>query len=117
MNIRMTKFSIEVPRCIQNWSKEAISCKGDPICLDLAAKKLREYLDAAFPPSQKVEVESDKINYIISSVFLLSKRLAKANIGLAELDNAIATDSERIDKAVSTEILKTILDKIIAEYF
>jgi hypothetical protein len=67
--------------------------------------------------SEKVEVESDKINYIISSVFLLSNRLAKASIGLAELDNAIATDSEKIDKAVSTEILKTILDKIIAEYF
>ncbi len=54
-----------------------MSCKGDAKCIDL---------DAAFPSSKKIEIESDKINYILSSVFLLSNRLAKSITALAELD-------------------------------
>lgn len=110
----MIKFSEEVPKCISNWSKVAVNCKGDANCLESAAKQLRECLDATFPPSNKVEVESDKINYILSSVFLLSNRLSKATIALADLDDAIAThahDSNRNEK------VKNSLNEIISKYF
>jgi hypothetical protein len=110
----MIKFSVEVPKCIENWSKVAVNCKGDANCLDLASKQLRECLDATFPPSNKVEIESDKINYILSSVFLLSNRLAKAITGLAELDNAISTSSHQTDKDKN---LKNTLNEVISKHF
>lgn len=109
----MIRFAVEVPKCIEEWSKVAINCNGDANCLDLASKQLRECLDTAFPPSNKIEIESDKINYILSSVFLLSNRLAKATIALAELDNAITTNLE-VNK---NENLKNTLDEVIAKYF
>jgi hypothetical protein len=110
----MIKFSEEVSKCIQNWSRLAVNCKGDANCLDLATRQLRECLDATFPPSNKIDIESDKINYILSSVFLLSNRLAKATIALAELDNAITTNAGDIDR---TEKLKNTIDDVISEYF
>ena len=110
----MIKFSEEVPKCIENWSKVAVDCKGDAHCLELASKQLRECLDATFPPSNKVEIESDKINYILSSIFLLSNRLAKATVALAELDDAIATNTHESDR---NEKLKNSLNKIISNYF
>jgi hypothetical protein len=110
----MIKFSEEVPRCVENWSKVAVNCKGDTNCLELASKQLRECLDAIFPPSNKVEIESDKINYILSSVFLLSNRLTKATTALAELDNAITTNAHESDR---NEKLKYSLNKIISNYF
>lgn len=110
----MIIFSVEVPKCIENWSKVAVNCKGDANCLELASKQLRECLDATFPPSNKVEIESDKINYILSSVFLLSNRLAKATIALAELDNAITINSREIDR---TQNLKKTLNEVISKYF
>jgi hypothetical protein len=110
----MIKFSEEVPKCIENWSKVAVNCKADTNCLESAAKQLRECLDATFPPSNKVEIEGDKINYILSSVFLFSNRLAKATIALAELDNAITTNSGDIDR---DEKLKNAINEIISKYF
>lgn len=110
----MIIFSVEVPKCIENWSKVAVNCKGDANCLELASKQLRECLDATFPPSNKVEIESDKINYILSSVFLLSNRLGKATIALAELDNAITINSREIDR---TQNLKKTLNEVISKYF
>lgn len=110
----MIKFSEEVPICIKNWSEVAVNCKGDAKCLDLASKQLRECLDAKFPPSNRVEIESDKINYILSSVFLLSNRLAKATSALADLDNAIATSARESDR---NEKLKDSLNEIISKYF
>lgn len=110
----MIKFSEEVPKCIENWSKAAVDCKGDPNCLENAIKQLRECLDATFPPSNKIEIESDKINYILSSVFLLSNRLAKATIALAELDSAIAAKS---GETATTEKLKNTLNEVISKYF
>jgi hypothetical protein len=110
----MIKFAEEVPKCLENWSKVAVNCKGDANCLDLASKQLRECLDATFPPSNKVEIESDKINYILSSVFLLSNRLSKATVALGDLDNAIATNAHESDR---NEKLKNSLNKIISDYF
>ena len=109
----MVRFSVEVPNCIENWAKVAVNCKGDANCLELASRQLRECLDAAFPPSNRVQIESDKINYILSSVFLLSNRLAKATIGLAELDNTIS-NSQETDK---NEHLKNTLNELISKYF
>jgi CII-binding regulator of phage lambda lysogenization HflD len=107
----MNKFSTEVPMCIQQWAKIAMDCKGEEKCIDLAAKQLRECLDRAFPSSKKVEVESDKINYIISSVFLLANRLSKSIGALAELDNAISTLHDKDEK------FRDKIDEIIAKYF
>jgi hypothetical protein len=110
----MVRFSVEVPKCIENWTKVAVNCKGDANCLELASKQLRECLDAVFPPSNKVEIEGDKINYVLSSVFLLSNRLAKATIGLAELDKTISTSSGETDR---NEKLKDTLNEVISKYF
>lgn len=110
----MIKFAVEVPKCIEEWAKVAVSCKGDAKCIDLASKGLRECLDAAFPSSKKIEIESDKINYILSSVFLLSNRLAKSITALAELDTVVTTNLKQTEKK---ETLKATINEIIAKYF
>jgi hypothetical protein len=48
-------------------------------------KTIKRCLDSIFPYSKSIEFETDKINYIMSSVFLLANRLAKSVIGLAEV--------------------------------
>jgi hypothetical protein len=58
--------------------------------------------------------EKDKINYIFSSVFLLSNRLAKATIALAELD---ATFTSNLQETEKKENMKKIIDEIISRYF
>ena len=42
--------------------------------------------------------ESDKVNYILSSIFFLASRLSKATVGLAEFDTSISK-IEQIGKA------------------
>jgi hypothetical protein len=110
----MIKFSVEVPKCIEQWAQVAANCKGDPKCIDFACKQLRECLDAIFPPSGNIESEKDKINYIFSSVFLLSNRLAKATIALAELD---ATFTSNLQESEKKENMKKTIDEIISRYF
>ena len=110
----MIKFSEEVPKCIEQWAQVAVNCKGDSKCIDIACKQLRECLDAIFPPSGNIESEKDKINYIFSSVFLLSNRLAKATIALAELDAAFTTNLQETEKK---ENMKKITNEIISKYF
>ena len=67
-----------------------------------------------FPPSGNIESRKDKINYIFSSVFLLSNRLAKATIALADLDTAVASNLQESDKR---ENMKMKIDEIISKYF
>jgi hypothetical protein len=110
----MIKFSEEVPKCIEQWAKVAVSCKGDLKCIDIACKQLRECLDAIFPPSESIDAEKDKINYIFSSVFLLSNRLAKATIALAELDAGFTSNLQETEKK---ENMKKIINEIISNYF
>jgi hypothetical protein len=105
---------VEVPQCIEQWYQVAVNCKGDPNCIDLACKQLRECLDATFPPSRNIKFENDKINYIFSSVFLLSNRLAKAMVALAELDAALTSNLKGKEKK---ENLKNMIDQIISKYF
>ena len=60
-------------------------------------EQLRECLDTAFPDSKKVELESDKVNYMLSSVFFLANRLSKAAEGLAEFDR-VTNSIEKVGK-------------------
>ena len=93
-------------------------------CLQACSSELRSCLDRAFPDAEKIEFETDKINYILSSVFFLINRLSKASVGLAELDKAVTEVQKRDkisldDKQNKEEYhkLKQRLDEIIENYF
>ena len=119
----MTDFSVNVSKCIAEWGKSAASCSGNIECLDSCGRQLRKCLDDVFPYSQKIEFESDKVNYMLSSLFFLANRLAKASIGLAEFDKAINnmqkigdnTKAKENDEAY--EKVKYQIDEILAKYF
>lgn len=118
------EFSQEVIKCIAQWGKRSADCKDDVQCLEASSRDLRVCLDAAFPDSRKIEFESDKINYILSSIFFLANRMSKATIGLAELDKIVSETKETIEPSIekkqNTEDdakMKELLDEIIAKYF
>ena len=120
----MTEFSKAVASCIADWSKRSADCDGNMECLEQSARQLRQCLDAAFPDSKKVELESDKINYMLSSVFFLANRLSKASQGLAEFDK-VMSGIEKVGKVslerkenqeLHTKFHKQ-LDDILAKYF
>jgi hypothetical protein len=122
----MTEFSKTVASCIAEWSKKSAACNGNTECLEQSARQLRRCLDAAFPDSKKVELESDKVNYMLSSVFFLANRLSKASQGLAEFDR-VMSNIEKVGKVsleeekeenqeLHTKFQKE-LDDILAKYF
>lgn len=84
----MTHFHKLFIECISGWSKNAEQCDSNE-CLEDCKKRLLDSLDKIFPYSKDIEFEVDKVNYILSSMFFLSNRLAKATIGLAELDKSL----------------------------
>lgn len=84
----MTHFHKLFIECIFEWSKKAEQCDSNE-CLEDCKKRLLDSLDKIFPYSKDIEFEVDKVNYILSSMFFLSNRLAKATIGLAELDKSL----------------------------
>jgi hypothetical protein len=120
----MTEFSKAVVRCIVEWGKRSVECNGKTECLEQSAKQLRQCLDAAFPDSKKVELESDKVNYMLSSVFFLANRLSKATEGLAEFDRVMnsiqkvgnASLEEKENQELHTQFQKE-LDEILGKYF
>lgn len=120
----MTEFSKSVASCIANWGKIAASCNGSVECLERSARQLRECLDAAFPDSKMVELESDKVNYMLSSVFFLANRMSKATQGLAEFDK-VMNNIEKVGKANLEDNenrqlylkFQKELDEILARYF
>jgi hypothetical protein len=120
----LSQYSSEISKCLANWGKKAEECKGDTHCLEDCSKDLRECLDIVFPPSTKTEFESDKINYMMSTIFFLSNRLAKATIGLSEFDKAME-EFERIGKqSQDSDEFKSVyenkkkeLNEILAKYF
>lgn len=72
----------------------------------------------------KIELESDKVNYMLSSVFFLLNRLSKAIQGLAEFDRALesienlsraSTDNKENQQVYAK--FHTELDEILAKYF
>jgi hypothetical protein len=120
----MTGFSKTVVSCIAEWSKSSAACNGNTECLEQSARHLRECLDAAFPDSKRIELESDKVNYMLSSVFFLANRLSKATEGLAEFDR-VMNSIEKVSKAsleseenqeLHTKFQKE-LDHILGKYF
>jgi hypothetical protein len=113
-------FSSDIIECIAQWGKKCADCNGDIKCLEACSRDLRLCLDAAFPDSRDIEFESDKINYIMSSVFFLANRLSKATVGMAEFDKIVNRTKETrqasVEKMKNTE-MKELLDEIIAKYF
>ena len=110
--------------CLSDWGKKIQACNGDTQCLENCAKELRESLDIVFPPSTKIEIESDKINYMLSTIFFLSNRLAKAMVGLSEFDKAInnlaKTGKQSIDTVENKQVYETMtkeLNNILAKHF
>ena len=120
----MTEFSKAVAGCIAEWSKRSAACNGNIECLEQSARQLRKCLDTAFPNSKKIELESDKVNYILSSVFFLANRLSKATEGLAEFDRVMnsiekvgkASLEEKENQELHTKFQKE-LDDILGKYF
>jgi hypothetical protein len=120
----LTDFSQGVSRCLAEWSKKAAECKGDIECLNESTRQLRGCLDSIFPYSKSIELETDKINYVMSSVFFLTNRLAKSVIGLAEFDHALSKiekigkiSLEQKEKKKLYEGFKQDLDDILFKYF
>jgi hypothetical protein len=107
-----------------DWGMRSASCDGKKECLEQSARQLRDCLDAAFPDSKKVELESDKVNYMLSSVFFLANRLSKAIEGLAEFDR-VMNSTEKVGKVSIEEKenqemhtkFQQELDDILAKYF
>lgn len=120
----MTDFSANVSKCISDWGKSAASCSGNIECLDSCGRQLRKCLDEVFPYSKKIELESDKVNYMLSSLFFLANRLAKASIGLAEFDKTMAGIQKIDDISMKEKQNKELyerarnqIDEILAKYF
>lgn len=120
----MTEFSKAVINCVLDWGKASADCNGNTECLEQSAKQLRKCLDAAFPDSKRIELESDKVNYMLSSVFFLANRFSKAIEGLAEFDR-VMNSIEKVGKAsleqeenreLHTKFQKE-LDDILSKYF
>ena len=122
--IRVTEFSKAIINCMSEWGEKAAECNGNAECLERSARQLRECLDAAFPDSKKIELESDKVNYMLSSVFFLANRLSKATEGLAEFDRVMKSTEmvgktsleEEENQEMHTKFQKE-LDDILAKYF
>jgi hypothetical protein len=120
----MTEFSKVVVNCIVDWGKRSADCNGNTECLEQSARQLRKCLDAAFPDSKRIELESDKVNYMLSSVFFLASRLSKATEGLAEFDRVMnsiekigkASLEEKENRQLHTKFRKD-LDDILSKYF
>lgn len=123
-DLALSSYSTNISACLFNWSKKAKECNGDTHCLEECTKELRECIDIAFPPSTKLEFESDKTNYMLSTIFFLSNRLAKAMIGIAEFDKImkelekLGIESQDREEYKSIEENKnTKLNDILAKYF
>jgi hypothetical protein len=120
----MTEFSTNFVRCIKEWSTSASQCNGNTDCLEECTSHLRECLDRIFPPTKSIEFESDKVNYLLSTVFFLTNRLAKCVIGLSELDREIESMEKAgkvsIEKEENVELYQKFqeqLNEILKKYF
>lgn len=118
----MTDFCKAVADCIAEWGRETAESGGDATRMEAASRRLRGCLDRAFPDSQKVGSGGDKVNYMLSSVFFLANRLAKASQGLAEFDRLLSgtenLSTEGAERAGERQSgFEKKLDKILAEYF
>ncbi len=122
----LTEYSSNISKCLSSWAKMLQDCNGNTNCLEECGKELRACLDIAFPPSTKLEFESDKINYMLSTVFFLSNRLTKAITGLSEIDKAIGDvvkeekqnlDDSNVENKRNYEKMEKEINEILARYF
>jgi hypothetical protein len=120
----LTEFSVDIIKCLQDWSSAAAKCNGNSDCLEECTQHLRNCLDNVIPPSKSIELEADKVNYVLSSVFFLANRLAKGTISISELDKAIGNVEKigkvSVDEKESTELYRKFheqLDEILRKYF
>lgn len=122
----LTEYSSNISKCLYSWAKMLQDCNGNTNCLEECGKELRACLDIAFPPSTKLEFESDKINYMLSTVFFLSNRLTKAITGLSEIDKAIgdvvkeekqSLDDSNVENKRNYEKMEKEINEILAKYF
>ncbi len=122
----MTEYSTNISKCLADWTKKLQDCNGNIGCLEQSSKELRGCLDTVFPPSTKLEFESDKINYMLSTIFFLSNRLTKAITGLSEMDKAIGDvvkkEKQNLDDGNDKnkgnyENMEKELNEILAKYF
>ena len=122
----LTEYSSNISKCLYSWAKMLQDCNGNTNCLEECGKELRACLDIAFPPSTKLEFESDKINYMLSTVFFLSNRLTKAITGLSEIDKAIgdvvkeknqSLDDSNVENKRIYEKMEKEINEILAKYF
>lgn len=122
----LTEYSSNISKCLYSWAKMLQDCNGNTNCLEECGKELRACLDIAFPPSTKLEFESDKINYMLSTVFFLSNRLTKAITGLSEIDKAIggavkeenqSLDHSNAENKRNYEKMNKEINEILAKYF
>lgn len=122
----LTEYSSNISKCLYSWAKLLQDCNGNTNCLEECGKELRACLDIAFPPSTKLEFESDKINYMLSTVFFLSNRLTKAITGLSEIDKAMggavkeenqSLDHSNAENKRNYEKMNKEINEILAKYF
>ena len=126
INFNLTEYSPNVSKCLSIWAKMLQDCNGNTNCFEECGKELRACLDTAFPNSTKLEFESDKINYMFSTIFFLSNRLTKAITGLSEIDKAIGNivkeekqslDGSSDENKRNYENMKKELNDILEKYF
>ncbi len=122
----LTEYSSNISKCLYSWAKMLQDCNGNTNCLEECGKELRACLDTAFPNSTKLEFESDKINYMFSTIFFLSNRLTKAITGLSEIDKAIGNivkeekqslDGSSDENKRNYENMKKELNDVLEKYF
>jgi hypothetical protein len=111
----MTKFHNLFVECISGWSKKAEECDNNIECLEACKKELLDNLDKIFPYSKDIELEVDKVNYVLSSMFFLSNRLAKATIGLAELDKSLENVKQLGTLSFEKKENNKVYDKFVNE--
>ena len=73
----MTEFSVNIIRCLEDWSSAAAKCNGNSNCLEECTQHLRNCLDNVIPPSNSIELEADKVNYVPFIRLLFGKQTSK----------------------------------------
>ena len=121
----MPQYLLNISSCLASYAKKVQGCnKGDTHCMEGCAEELRECIDIVFPPSSRTEFESDKANYMMSTIFFLLNRLAKSMVGLSEFEKSME-EFERLGKEstdsyeykIIYENQKATLNEILDKYF
>ncbi len=87
-------------------------------------KRIKMYIDTIFPPSTRTEFESDKLNYMMSTIFFLLNRFAKSMMGFSEFEKPMEEFKRLGKESVDSDEYKSIyenqkarLNEILAKYF